>query len=85
MKSLLSIFLVGFLTTGTVSANTHEAKAPEVKQVCKEFKGKKQCKKLKIHKKFTATKVPTPVKAPAKAKAPAKVKATIKVQSKKKK
>jgi hypothetical protein len=78
MKLVLMICLVSFLTIGTASATSHtettQLKAPEVKQVCKEFKGKKQCKKLKIHKKFTATKVPTPVKAPAKPKAKAIVK-----------
>ena len=78
MKKLLSLFLVGVLSVNVAFAEDAVApKAPEVKQVCKEFTGKngkvsKQCKKVKVHKKFEGTKVPTPVKAPAKA--PAKKK-----------
>ena len=32
--------------------------APKTKQVCKDVKGKKQCKTIKIHKKHEGTAVP---------------------------
>lgn len=71
MKKTSLFVLVSFLVANLAYADSHEVKAPEVKQVCKELLGKnkkttKQCKKVKIHKKFEGTKVPTPVKAPAK-------------------
>ena len=77
MKKFIALFLSGLLASGTVLANSHEAapeKAkPEVKKICNEFKIKgkvqKQCKNVKMHKKFEGTKVPTPAPKP---KAPAK-------------
>lgn len=79
MKKLLAIFLSSLLATSVAFANSHEAAPvkPEVKKICNEFKIKgktqKQCKNVKMHKKFEGTKVPTPAPK-AKAKAPAKKK-----------
>lgn len=77
MKKLLSILLSSLLASSLALANSHEAAPakPEVKKICNEFKIKgkvqKQCKNVKMHKKFEGTKVPTPAPKP---KAPAKKK-----------
>jgi hypothetical protein len=77
MKKLLSILLSSLLASSLAFANSHEAAPakPEVKKICNEFKIKgkvqKQCKNVKMHKKFEGTKVPTPAPKP---KAPAKKK-----------
>lgn len=71
MKKLLAILLSSFLTTSVAIADSHEAAPakPEVKKICNEFKIKgkvqKQCKNVKMHKKFEGTKVPTPAPKPA--------------------
>ena len=76
---VLAILFSSLLATSVALANSHEAapatKAPEVKKICNEFKIKgkvqKQCKNVKMHKKFEGTKVPTPAPKP---KAPVKKK-----------
>ena len=88
MKKLLSLIIIGMLATPIAYANHEEGHVnatpaveaapaptgPTTKEVCKTVKGKKQCKTIKVHRKFEGKKVPPkkPVVKPSKP-APKKV------------
>jgi hypothetical protein len=56
-KFLIALNIVVWSIVGVEVAHAEDVQ-PETKQVCKEVKGKKQCKTIKIHKKFEGTAVP---------------------------
>jgi hypothetical protein len=59
MKRLLSVIIIGMLATPVAYANHKEGHVgPTTKEVCKTVNGKKQCKTIKVHKKFEGKKVP---------------------------
>lgn len=67
---VLAILLSSLLAFNVAFAEEAAPAKPEVKKICIDLvvKGKKQkqCKNVKMHKKFEGTKVPTPApKAPA--------------------
>ena len=73
MKKLVALVFAGVLSLAALTACAKEetaaptAEAPKTKQVCIDTKGKdgkvvKQCKTVKIHKKFEGTKVPEKAK-----------------------
>jgi uncharacterized lipoprotein YehR (DUF1307 family) len=73
MKKLVALVFAGVLLLASLTACAKEetaaptAEAPKTKQVCIDTKGKdgkvvKQCKTVKVHKKFEGTKVPEKAK-----------------------
>jgi uncharacterized lipoprotein YehR (DUF1307 family) len=73
MKKLVALVFAGVLSLASLTACAKEetaaptAEAPKTKQVCIDTKGKdgkvvKQCKTVKVHKKFEGTKVPEKAK-----------------------
>jgi len=60
MKKLLALVIAATFASVAMAAD----EAPKTKQVCKEVKGKQQCKTIKVHKKHEGTAVPE--KAPKK-------------------
>jgi uncharacterized lipoprotein YehR (DUF1307 family) len=73
MKKLVALVFAGVLLLSSLTACAKEetaaptAEAPKTKQVCIDTKGKdgkvvKQCKTVKVHKKFEGTKVPEKAK-----------------------